>query len=170
MHNPIVTVRHVDGSDSSRGARLAGDIIKQRFCQTTIVGSAFCSLKISFRMSLYRRALSSIRTPYTSLFIALKSASIKRIARSLETSRTPNIFSNITERPFNHRSNTMPFFRGCCQRSCKMRPLTELNSTMPRICAIYSNSSLVAASISGGNLYIPSRTDRAVGEVAVYPN
>jgi len=39
MRNPIVTVRRVYGSDSSRSARLAGDIIKQRFRQTTIVGS-----------------------------------------------------------------------------------------------------------------------------------
>ena len=40
VRNPIVTVRRVYGSDSSRSARLAGDIIKQRFRQTTIVGSA----------------------------------------------------------------------------------------------------------------------------------
>jgi hypothetical protein len=40
VRNPIVTVRRVYGSDSSRSARLAGDIIKQHFRQTTIVSSA----------------------------------------------------------------------------------------------------------------------------------
>jgi len=40
MRYPIVTVSRIYGSDSSRSARLAGDIIKQRFRQTTIVGSA----------------------------------------------------------------------------------------------------------------------------------
>ncbi len=37
---PIVTVSRVYRSDSGRSARLAGDIIKQCFCQTTIIGSA----------------------------------------------------------------------------------------------------------------------------------
>jgi hypothetical protein len=40
MRNPIVTVRRVYGSDSSRSARLVGNIIKQHFRQTTITGSA----------------------------------------------------------------------------------------------------------------------------------
>ena len=40
MCNLIVTVRRVYGSDSSRSARLAGNIIKQRFRQNTIIGSA----------------------------------------------------------------------------------------------------------------------------------
>jgi hypothetical protein len=40
MRNPIVTIRRVHGRDGSRIAHLAGDIVKQRFCQTPIIGSA----------------------------------------------------------------------------------------------------------------------------------
>ena len=111
VHNPIVAVRCVNGSDGGRSSCLAGKIIKQRFAKPPSSAVRFCSLKISSGISLYRRALSIIRRPYFSLFVALKSASIRRIARSFETSLTPNIFSSITDRPFDHRSNAMPFFR-----------------------------------------------------------
>ncbi len=40
VRNPIVTVRRIHGHDGSRSAHLAGNIVKQRFRQTPIVGSA----------------------------------------------------------------------------------------------------------------------------------
>jgi len=45
VRNPIVTVRRIYGSNSSRSAHLAGNIVKQRFRQTPIVGSAILLAK-----------------------------------------------------------------------------------------------------------------------------
>jgi hypothetical protein len=89
----IVTVRHVHGGDGSWSARLAGDIVKQRFHQTPIVGSAILLtenfLRDKFILSCVVQHPNAV---HLFLFIPLKSAFIKRIARSLETSHTPNIF------------------------------------------------------------------------------
>ena len=45
VRNPIITVRRVHGRDGGRSARLASNIVKQRFRQTTIVGSAILLAK-----------------------------------------------------------------------------------------------------------------------------
>ncbi len=111
IHYPIVTVRRIHGRDGSRRARLTGDIIKQHFCQTPIVGSLILLTENFLRDKFVSLHVVQHSNAIHLFVLLLKSASIKRIAQSLETSRLPNIFSDMTERPFGHCSNAMPFFR-----------------------------------------------------------
>jgi hypothetical protein len=56
----------------------------------------------------------------------------------------------------------LPYF---FHHSLEIMPVTQFQGTIDQICAIFSNNSLVAASMLGGKSYVPSSTIFTVGEV-----
>ena len=110
MCYPVIAISCIDRGESCWSSELPGHVIEQYLRQDPIICILWRSLKISSGISLYCRAVSSIRCPNIILFAALKSASMSKMAHSLDISLTPGTFSSITHKPVFHLVRATPWW------------------------------------------------------------